>query len=280
MISTSWHLILTTPPCVFSLSGHKPSCSVPGRFLDGSHWQVIGNPSVSISKLFPRLPLPVRSGILVRLCHDWSLRNSHYNYLCVPLIPGRRRQWHPTPVLLPGKSHGWRSLEGCSPCGCWGSDTTERLHFDFSLSCIGEGYGNPLQCSCLENPRDGEAWWAAVYGVAQSRTQLKWRSSSSSSNPRWLSDKESTCQCRRLRFDPWVGKIPWRRKWQPTSVFLPGKSHGERNLVGYSPWAHKKSDTIEGLSTHTISFTEKRKNSSLKWRWGSYWHQQIVKKIQ
>ena len=53
------------------------------------------------------------------------------------------------------------------------SDTTERLHFDFSLSRIGEGNGNPLQCSCLENPRDGGAWWAAVYGVAQSRTRLK-----------------------------------------------------------------------------------------------------------
>ena len=53
------------------------------------------------------------------------------------------------------------------------SDTTERLHFPFSLSCIGEGNGNSLQCSCLENPRDGEAWSAAVYGVAQSRTRLK-----------------------------------------------------------------------------------------------------------
>ena len=61
------------------------------------------------------------------------------------------------------------------------SDTTERLHFHFSLSCIGEGNGNPLQCSCLENPRDGGAWWAAVYGVAQSRTRLKRLSSSSSS---------------------------------------------------------------------------------------------------
>ena len=73
-----------------------------------------------------------------------------------------------------------RSLEGCSPWGRLGSDTTERLHFHFSLSCIGEGNGNPLQCSCLENPRDGEASWAAVYGVAQSRTRLKRLSSSSS----------------------------------------------------------------------------------------------------
>ena len=88
----------------------------------------------------------------------------------------RRRQWHPTPVLLPGKSHGWRSLVGCSPWGRYKLDTTERLPFHFSLWCIGEGNGNPLQCSFLENPRDGGAWWAAVYGITQSRTRLKWLS--------------------------------------------------------------------------------------------------------
>ena len=92
-----------------------------------------------------------------------------------------RRQWHPTPVLLPGKSHARRSLVGYSSWGLEESDTTERLHFHFSLSCFGEGNGNPLQYSCLENPRDGGAWWAAVYGVAQSQTQLKPLSSSSSS---------------------------------------------------------------------------------------------------
>ena len=91
-----------------------------------------------------------------------------------------------TPVLLPGKSHGWRSLVGCSPWGRWESDMTERLHFHFSLSCIGEGNGNPLQCSCLENPRDGGTWWAVVYGVAQSRTRLKRLSSSSSSTSELL----------------------------------------------------------------------------------------------
>ena len=80
--------------------------------------------------------------------------------------------------MILGKSHGWRSLEDCSPWGRWGSDMTERLHFHFSLSCIGERNGNPLQCSCLENPRDGASGWAAIYGVAQSRTQLKWLSSS------------------------------------------------------------------------------------------------------
>ena len=94
----------------------------------------------------------------------------------------RRRQWHPTPVLLLGKSRGRRSLKGCSPWGRWGSDSTERFHFHFSLSCIGEGNSNPLQCSCLENPREGGVWWAAVYGVAQSQTRLKRLSSSSSSS--------------------------------------------------------------------------------------------------
>ena len=91
-----------------------------------------------------------------------------------------RRWWHPTPVLLPGKSCGRRSPVGCSPWGRSESYRTERLHFHFSPSCIGEGNGNPLQCSCLENPRDRGAWWAAVYGVAQSWTRLKRLSSSSS----------------------------------------------------------------------------------------------------
>ena len=70
----------------------------------------------------------------------------------------------------------------CSPWGRSESDATERLHFPFSLSCIGEGDGNPLQCSCLENPRDGGAWWAAVSGVAQSRTRLKRLGSSNKAN--------------------------------------------------------------------------------------------------
>ena len=109
----------------------------------------------------------------------------------------RRRQWHPTPVLLPGKSHGRRSLVGCSPWGREESDTTERLPFHFSLSCIGDGNGNPLQCSCLENPRDGGAWWVALYGVAQSRTRLK-RLSSSNFEVKW---KSLNCV--------WLFVIPW-----------------------------------------------------------------------
>ena len=103
------------------------------------------------------------------------------SFICTSPSNGRR-QWHPTLVLSPGKSHGWRSLVGCSPWGREESDTTERFHFQFSLSCIAEGNGNPLQHSCLENLRDGRAWWAVVYGVAESRTRLKRLSSSS----RWF----------------------------------------------------------------------------------------------
>ena len=73
---------------------------------------------------------------------------------------------------------------------------------------------------------------------------------------RWSNGKESTCQCgryRRRRLDPWAEKIPWRRKWQPTPVFLPGESHGQRNLVGYSPWSHKGSDMTEHASAQEDS---------------------------
>ena len=96
----------------------------------------------------------------------------------------RRRQWQPTPVLLPGKSHRQRGLVGCSPWDHQESNTTDRLPFHFSLSCIGERNGNPLQCFFLENPRDRGACWAAVYRVAQSRTRLKRLSSSSTSSSR------------------------------------------------------------------------------------------------
>ena len=106
--------------------------------------------------------------------HDYATSLSLFTFM------HWRRKWQPIPVFLPGKIHGQSSLVGCSPWGCKESDRTVRLHFHFSLSCIGEGNGNPLQCSCLENPRDGGAWWAAVYGVTQRRTRLKRLSSSSS----------------------------------------------------------------------------------------------------
>ena len=105
--------------------------------------------------------------------------------------------------------------------------TTERLHFDFSLSCIGDGNGNPFQCSCLENPRDGGAGWAAVYGVAQSLTQLKWLSSSRATS---------------FSLFPFMH---WRRKWRPTPVLLPGKSQGRGSPVGCHLWGRTESDTTE-----------------------------------
>ena len=102
----------------------------------------------------------------------------------------KRWQWHPTPVLLPGKSHGQGSLVGCSPWGGKESGMTERLHFHFSLSCIGEGNGNPLQCSCLENPRDGGAWWAVTPGMGSHRVGHDWSDSSSNSIvKKWLLSK-------------------------------------------------------------------------------------------
>ena len=119
-----------------------------------------------------------------RSLHNTTMKFNYWSYQWkIPFKTGgyskQRRQWHPTPVLLSGKSHGWRSLVSCSPWGREESDMIERLQFHFPLSCIGEGNGNPLQCSCLENPRDRGAWWAAVYGVAQNRIWLKWLSSSS-----------------------------------------------------------------------------------------------------
>ena len=87
----------------------------------------------------------------------------------------------PHPSTLAWKIPWMEEPGGLQSMGSLESDTTEQLHFDFSLSCVGEGNGNPLQCSCLEIPRDGGAWWAAIYGVAQSLTRLKRLSSSSSS---------------------------------------------------------------------------------------------------
>ena len=130
-----------------------------------------------------------------------------------------RRQWQPTPVLLPGKSHGWRSMVGYSPWGCQELDMTERLHFHFSLSCIGEGNGNPLQYSCLENPRDGGAWWA-VYEVAEldtTETTQQQQQCLMKGFPGSVDGKESTCNEEDLGLIPGLERSSWRRKRLPTS---------------------------------------------------------------
>ena len=155
-------------------------------------------------------------------------------------------QRHPTPVLLPGKSHGWRSLVGCSPWGRWELGTTERLHFHFSLSCIREGNGNPPQCSCLENPRDGGAWWEAIYGVAQSWARLKRLSSSSS---RAMTERPVLCKERFSEGSPqpWVsqgaeprvGCFVERETFQPLGEVRRGKlgeSWGSKHPLSW--WIH------------------------------------------
>ena len=127
------------------------------------------------------VPILIDKDVFEPSYNDLKFTIQNRSYFCTNLILNyRRRQWQPTPVLLLGKSHGRRSLVGCSPWGRKESDTTEWLHFHFSLSCTGEGNGNPLQFSCLENPRDRGAWWAAIYVVAQSRTWLKQLGNSSS----------------------------------------------------------------------------------------------------
>ena len=120
----------------------------------------IYNPAMKMNEVMPFAVTCMDLGMIV-LSEESQTEKDKYHTMS--LTPGISEN----AMLLPGKSHGPRSLVGCSPWGRQESDTTERLHFHFSLSCIGEGNGNPLQCSCLENPRDGGAWWAAVYGVAQ-----------------------------------------------------------------------------------------------------------------
>ena len=132
------------------------------------------------------------------------------------------------PVFLPGESQGQKSLAGYSPWGHKESDTTERLPFHFSLSCTGEGNGNPLQCSCLENPRDGGVWWAAVYGIAQSWTCLKRLSSSSRATNihRWVEvgrqqqsqTRKCMCSCVGLGSYARLCCVPSRQEMWPVSA--------------------------------------------------------------
>ena len=127
-------------------------------------------------------------------------------------------------------------------------------------SSPGGRHGNPLQHSYLENPMDRGAWWVMVHGVAELDTsEACIHVCTHKSVPLYVvifmigtslvaqrvKHLPSSSKCRRPGFDPWVGKIPWRRKWQPTPVFLSGKPHGWRSLVAYSPWSHKESDITD-----------------------------------
>ena len=161
-----------------------------------------------------------------------------------------RRQWHPTPVLLPGKSHGWRSLVGYSPWGREESNTTERLHFYFSLSCTGEGNGNPLQCSCLENPRDGGAWWLPSMGSHRVGHDWSDLAAAAAFWPPEHWDFSSLHHSEAMWRFPLIsylcvpqfphledGYFFLRLNGTPLQYSCLEKSHGRRGLVGCSPWS-------------------------------------------
>ena len=159
------------------------SCSVVSNSLQPHELQHTRPPCPSPT---PQLPEPTQT-------HVESVMPSNHLILCRPLL--LLLSIFPSITVFSSESvlrirwpKYWSFSFNISPSNEYSGlisfrmdwlDTTERIHFHFSLSCIGEGNGNPFQCSCLENPRDGEAWWAAVYGVAQSRTRLKWLNSSS-----------------------------------------------------------------------------------------------------
>ena len=145
-------------------------------------------------------------------------------------IPWRRARL-PTPVFWPGEFHRTYSSWGCKE-----SDTTEWL-FYFTLMPLAATWMDPEMIILSEVSETEKGQYHMI--------SLLW------GFPGGTSGKEHTCQCtkhERCGFDPWVGKIPWRRPWQPTPVVLPGKFHGQRSLVGYSPWGRKESDRT-GLST-------------------------------
>ena len=153
----------------------------------------------------------------------------------------------------PGRLQSMGSLE---------SDTTERLHFHFSLSCIGKGNGNPLQCSCLENPRDGGAWWAAVYGVAQSQTRLKRLSRSSSrfviaflpsfSFIAWVSLVAQLLKNLPAMWETWIRSLGWEDPLEGNSY--PLQYFGLENSMDCLVHGVAESDMTEQLSLSFHAF--------------------------
>ena len=138
---------------------------------------------------------------------------------------------------------------------------TEWLHFRFSLSCIGEGNGNPLQYSCLENPRDGGAWWAAVYGVTQSRTRLKRLSSRRPNRASLVAQVVKNLPAMRETWIQSLGWEDWRRAQQPTPVFVPGES----------PWTEKPGG-LQSMGLQRVRHDWATKHSTAPQKW-SYWDQ-------
>ena len=151
---TPWTVACQDPPSIgFSRSEYRSALPFPSPGDLPNPEIEPGSPVLQADSLLSEPPRKSNSIVPSYFqkfnTHDFILSHRY------PFTPPM--QWHPTPVLLPRKSHGRRSLVGCSPWGREELETTEQLPFHFSLSCIGEGSGNPLHCSCLENPRDREA---------------------------------------------------------------------------------------------------------------------------
>ena len=152
-----------------------------------------------------------------------------------------RRKRQPTPMFLPGESQRWRSLAGCRLWGRTESDRLKQLSSSVSQGFLDSSVGKESACNAGDpvsipvqgrSAREGIGYHSSILGL-----------------PLWLRWQRIHLQCGRPGFDPWVGKIPWRREWQPTPVFLPGESLGQRNLASCSPWGRKDLDTTEQLST-------------------------------
>ena len=128
--------------------------------------------------------------------------------------------WHPTPVLLPGKFHGRRSLGGCSPWGREESDATEQLHFHFALSCIGVRNGNPLQCSCLENPRDGEPGGLPSMGSHRVRHDWSDLASARRVESKLISLTLNHCIVRWVEFELQINLFEWALRCEVFFLFF------------------------------------------------------------
>ena len=178
------------------------------------------------------------------LCYTRSLQNPHAGMLPRPTEKQRavcpapaflqRRRWRPTPVLLPGKSHGWRSLVGCSPWSREESDTTEQLHFDFSLSYIGRRKWQPTPVFLLEESQGWESLMGCHLWAAQSRTRLTRLSSSSSSSPQPAEGSE--CLCRSVLVSP---------SWPPASGLAAGHPSTTITVSGWDT-AHPSTSPSSG----------------------------------
>ena len=192
-----------------------------------------------------------------RVGHDWAELRWYYS----------EKVMAPHSSTLAWKSHGWRSLVGCSPWGREESDMTEWLHFHFSLSCIGEGNDNPLQCSCLEDPRDGGAWWAAFYGVAQSRTLLKWLSSSSSWWYYWAYLIAQLVKNLPAMREIWVRSLGWE---DPLEKGTATHSSILARRIPWTVWAWKACRVREVPGQKPGGKRVNRRNKKKKWTENKY----------